>query len=160
MDTNKWTKDEKKINPKMDTNKWTKNECIICHTPFNNEQTEIENNNKITYSINMIGWGLVTDIGNKAEKYRWLLGTTRYTILSIIEVFIHKSRPATLIMEKETIKDDFTFIIACNSASSFADSSVTKFAGDSFVFNVIDPIIIEIIPITIASIISFKQLLT
>jgi len=75
---------------------------------------QIEINGEISYSMNMIGWGLVTDIGNKAEKYRWL-GTSRYTILSVIEVFTHNSRPATLIMEKETIKDDFTFIIACNS---------------------------------------------
>ena len=75
---------------------------------------QIEINGKISYAMNMIGWGLVTDIGNKAEKYRWL-GTNRYTILSVIEVFTHNSRPATLIMEKETIKDNFTFIIACNS---------------------------------------------
>ena len=75
---------------------------------------QIEINGEISYSMNMIGWGLVTDIGNKAEKYRWL-GTSRYTMLSVIEVFTHNSRPATLIMEKETIKDDFTFIIACNS---------------------------------------------
>jgi hypothetical protein len=25
-------------------NKWGKKECIICHTPFNNEQIEIKNN--------------------------------------------------------------------------------------------------------------------
>ena len=75
---------------------------------------QIEINGEISYAMNMIGWGLVTDIGNKAEKYRWL-GTNRYTILSVIEVFTHNSRPATLIMEKETIKDNFTFIIACNS---------------------------------------------
>ena len=47
---------------------------------------QIEINGKISYAMNMIGWGLVTDIGNKAEKYRWL-GTNRYTILSVIEVF-------------------------------------------------------------------------
>ena len=36
-------------------------------------------------------------------------------------------------------------IIACNSASSFADSTVTKVAGDTILFNVIDPVIEEII---------------
>ena len=62
----------------------------------------------------MIGWGLVTDVGNKAEHFRWL-GTNRYTILSVVEVFRHKSRSATLIMDDKTIEDEFTFIIACNS---------------------------------------------
>lgn len=36
-------------------------------------------------------------------------------------------------------------VIACNSASSFADSTVTKIAGDTIVFNVIDPIIEKVI---------------
>ena len=75
---------------------------------------KVEINNGIKYSMNMIGWGLVTDVGNKAENYRWL-GTSRYTILSILEVLMHKSRSATLIMDEQKIEDDFTFIIACNS---------------------------------------------
>jgi YegS/Rv2252/BmrU family lipid kinase len=73
------------------------------------------NVNHITkYANNMIGWGLVTDVGVKAEEYRWL-GTNRYTILSVLEVLKHKSRPATLIADGKKIDDDFTFIIACNS---------------------------------------------
>ena len=36
-------------------NKWNKNECIICHTPFNNKQIEIENNdNQIENNDNQI----------------------------------------------------------------------------------------------------------
>ena len=34
----------------------------------------------------MIGWGLVTDIGITAEKYRWL-GENRYTLVSLLEIF-------------------------------------------------------------------------
>ena len=85
-----------------------------------NEQTraldtaKIEVNPIIKYSNNMIGWGLVTDVGNKAEHFRWL-GTNRYTILSVVEVLRHKSRPATLIMDDKKIEDEFIFIIACNS---------------------------------------------
>jgi len=74
----------------------------------------VEVNHVIKYAINMIGWGLVTDVGNRAEKYRWL-GTSRYTILSIVEVLRHKSRSAVLIMDDKKIEDEFTFIIACNS---------------------------------------------
>ena len=78
------------------------------------DTTKVEVNHIIKYSNNMIGWGLVTDVGNKAEHFRWL-GTNRYTILSVVEVLRHKSRPATLIMDDKKIEDEFIFIIACNS---------------------------------------------
>ena len=77
--------------------------------------TAMINVNHITkYANNMIGWGLVTDVGVMAENFRWL-GTNRYTILSVLEVLKHKSRPAILIADGNKIEDDFTFIIACNS---------------------------------------------
>ena len=78
------------------------------------DTAKVEVNHIIKYSNNMIGWGLVTDVGNQAEHFRWL-GTNRYTILSVVEVLRHKSRPATLIMDDKKIEDEFTFIIACNS---------------------------------------------
>ena len=78
------------------------------------DSAKVEVNHIIKYSNNMIGWGLVTDVGNKAEHFRWL-GTNRYTILSVVEVLRHKSRPATLIMDDKKIEDEFIFIIACNS---------------------------------------------
>ena len=78
------------------------------------DTTKIEVNHIIKYSNNMIGWGLVTDVGNQAEHFRWL-GTNRYTILSVVEVLRHKSRPAALIMDDKKIEDEFIFIIACNS---------------------------------------------
>ena len=78
------------------------------------DTAKVEVNHVVKYANNMIGWGLVTDVGNKAEHFRWL-GTNRYTILSVIEVFRHKNRSATLIMDDKKIEDAFTFIIACNS---------------------------------------------
>ena len=78
------------------------------------DTAKVEVNHIIKYSNNMIGWGLVTDVGNQAEHFRWL-GTNRYTILSVVEVLRHKSRPAKLIMDDKKIEDEFTFIIACNS---------------------------------------------
>jgi len=78
------------------------------------DTAKVEVNHIIKYSNNMIGWGLVTDVGDQAEHFRWL-GTNRYTILSVVEVLRHKSRPATLIMDDKKIEDEFTFIIACNS---------------------------------------------
>ena len=78
------------------------------------DTARVEVNHVIKYANNMVGWGLVTDVGNKAEHFRWM-GTNRYTILSVMEVFRHKSRLATLIMDDKKIEDEFTFIIACNS---------------------------------------------
>ena len=68
----------------------------------------------LLYSINLVGWGLVTDIGKSAEKYRWL-GTSRYTLVSLIEIIKNKSRNATLIIDSKEYKKTFTFIIACNT---------------------------------------------
>ena len=78
------------------------------------DTVKIEVNHIIKYAMNMVGWGLVTDVGKKAENYRWL-GTSRYTILSIIEVLKHNSKYAKLILPDKEINDEFTFIIACNS---------------------------------------------
>ncbi len=74
----------------------------------------IEINNMVLHSINLIGWGLVTDVGETAEWLRWL-GTRRYTISSVIEIFRKRDRRATLIIDDKEIIDDFTFIVGCNS---------------------------------------------
>ena len=78
--------------------------AIIQGTTRSLDTAKIYMNHIIKYANNMIGWGLVTDVGNKAEHFRWL-GTNRYTILSVVEVFRHKSRYATLIMDDKTIED-------------------------------------------------------
>ena len=75
---------------------------------------KINTNNNTQYAMNMIGWGLVADVGKTAEKCRWL-GPSRYTILSILEVFRKKNNYATIIIDNIKIEDNFTFIIACNS---------------------------------------------
>jgi sphingosine kinase len=75
---------------------------------------EVKINDMIKYAFNIIGWGLVTDVGNKAEKWRWL-GEARYTLLSVFEVLKYKPRLATLILDNDEIIDNFTFIIGCNT---------------------------------------------
>tara|TARA_B100000945_G_C20411508_1_gene612829 strand:- start:854 stop:1741 length:888 start_codon:yes stop_codon:yes gene_type:complete len=82
------------------------------NNPFDVIEIEYENIKK--YALNIIGWGLVTDIGIQAEKNRWL-GPSRYTILSVVEVFKNFPRKASLLIDGTEIIDDFTFIIACNT---------------------------------------------
>ena len=75
---------------------------------------EIEYDGIKKYALNIIGWGLVTDIGMRAERNRWL-GPSRYTILSVLEVFKNHPRGASLVIDGKEVKNDFTFIIACNT---------------------------------------------
>jgi len=75
---------------------------------------KIDTNNETQYAMNMIGWGLVADVGKTAEKCRWL-GPNRYTILSILEVLRKKNHFATISIDNKKLEDNFTFIIACNS---------------------------------------------
>ena len=75
---------------------------------------KVEVNHVVKYAINMVSWGLVTDLGINAEHFRWL-GSNRYTIFALIEIFRHKNRAATLIMDDKKIEDEFILIIACNS---------------------------------------------
>ena len=75
---------------------------------------KVKTPDELLYSINLVGWGLVTDIGKSAERYRWL-GTSRYTLVSLIEIIKNKNRTATLIIDNKEYKKTFTFIIACNT---------------------------------------------
>ena len=71
-------------------------------------------NHIVRYCINLIGWGLVADVGERAEQLRWL-GPSRHTASSVIEIFLKKNRRASLVMDGKTVASDFTFIGACNS---------------------------------------------
>lgn len=75
---------------------------------------QIKGGPTLRYSINLIGWGLVTDVGERAETLRWL-GPRRYTVSSVIEILRRKTRRASLVLDGKTIVDDFTFVVACNS---------------------------------------------
>ncbi len=75
---------------------------------------DLNSKDKQIYIFNIIGWGLVTDAGIKAEYIRWL-GHNRYTVSAAFEVLFKKTRHAKLILDDEIYDDDFLFIIACNT---------------------------------------------
>jgi len=75
---------------------------------------EVSINNITRYAFNIVGWGLVTDVGKHAERYRWM-GEGRYTFTTVLEVLRLKPRPAEVKFNDKVILDDFTFIIACNT---------------------------------------------
>lgn len=78
------------------------------------DTARIEMNDVSVYSMNLIGWGLVTDVGECAEQLRWL-GPVRYLVSSVIQIFLKRDRMASLIIDGQTFVSDFTFIVACNS---------------------------------------------
>ena len=79
------------------------------------DAAQIQMNGNEQYSTNLIGWGLVTDVGKRAEKLRWIGASRRYTAASIIEIFLKKHRQAKLIIDDEPHVKNFTFVVACNS---------------------------------------------
>tara|TARA_B100000214_G_scaffold355906_1_gene314108 strand:- start:2688 stop:3563 length:876 start_codon:yes stop_codon:yes gene_type:complete len=75
---------------------------------------EVKCKQQTLYAANIVGWGMVTDIGVSAEKYRWL-GTSRYTLMSVVEVFKYNKRPAKLSIDGEVINESFLFVMASNT---------------------------------------------
>ena len=72
----------------------------------------------VKYTFNIVGWGLPTDIGIQAEKWRWL-GPSRYTLVSLLKVLKGtQPRHAKLTLDETVIAGNFTMIIACNTRHS------------------------------------------
>ena len=92
---------------------------IINGKKKNIDIAEINCDNDKIYSFNIVGWGMVANIGVKAEKYRWL-GTSRYTILSLLEIIFKKTNSANIIYydennKKYTLENKFMFAVLCNT---------------------------------------------
>ena len=75
---------------------------------------KIKMKKETVFSINIIGWGLVTDINVSAEKFRWL-GSQRYNLTTLLHVLTNKKRKAKLFINGEELNQKFSFIIACNT---------------------------------------------
>ena len=87
---------------------------IIKNKPRTIDLMKVSGSDGVYYSLNLVGWGMATDISIVAEKLR-VLGGQRYNIASVIEIIRNKKRPATLIIDDVETTNDFCFIIACNT---------------------------------------------
>ena len=87
---------------------------IIKNEPSLVDVIKVNAYDKIYFSINLIGWGMATDISVVAEKLR-IFGGQRYNIASIYEIIKNKERTARFIIDDEEMTQDFSFIIACNT---------------------------------------------
>jgi YegS/Rv2252/BmrU family lipid kinase len=69
---------------------------------------------KMLYGFNIIGWGLVSNINQTAEKFRWL-GSLRYSIAAIIHIFKNTSFEGKVTLDNEVFTGKFSFVLACNT---------------------------------------------
>ena len=80
---------------------------------------KVYSDNQNIYSFNIIGWGMVANIGIKSEKFRWL-GSSRYTILSILELIFKKAYKVNIEItneknNKKIINNKILFAALCNT---------------------------------------------
>jgi len=87
---------------------------IVKNIPKEIDVLEVSDNERKIYSINLVGWGMGTDIGILAEKMRWL-GPMRYNIASLIKIFTYTPRQATLIIDQEEKNSKFSLLTVCNT---------------------------------------------
>ena len=87
---------------------------ILKNIPKDIDILEVSDNKRKIYSINLVGWGMGTDIGILAEKMRWL-GPMRYNIASLIKIFTYTPRQATLIIDQEEKISKFSLLTVCNT---------------------------------------------
>ena len=69
---------------------------------------EINNNNKISYSANIIGWGIASKVNLLAEKLRFL-GSIRYSIASILCILRLKSKTMDFLIGDKKLTDKAYF---------------------------------------------------
>lgn len=66
------------------------------------------------YCVNLVGWGLLAEINQAAERCR-MLGRSRYAVAALSYLFRATVRPATLTIDGETHSGEFLFVVACNT---------------------------------------------
>ena len=101
---------------------------------------KIKYQNTTQYSINMLGWGMVTDIGILAEKLRWL-GLMRYNIASLFHILIRKDRYAKLIIDGTDYSANYLFVLIANT--KYTGKGMIVAPNASLHDNLLDLIIVE-----------------
>lgn len=79
-------------------------------------------------SFNIIGWGLVAQITDLAERLR-IFGGARYTIASLIKIFANPYRRAILTFEDYQEETDFSFILLMNTKHTGKGMKMAPYAS-------------------------------
>jgi YegS/Rv2252/BmrU family lipid kinase len=74
----------------------------------------IKTRHNINYAVNIIGWGMASNVNILAEKLRWL-GNIRYSIASILSILKIKLQTVNIIIENQVFDGKIAFFIALNN---------------------------------------------
>ena len=75
---------------------------------------EIMQGSKISYAVNIIGWGMASRVNQISDQLR-VLGGFRYNIASLIGIATMKKKRLMLRMDEEVINEDALFFLALNT---------------------------------------------
>ncbi len=84
----------------------------------------VEMGQQIVHAFNIIGWGLVSDIGARSEKLRWM-GSSRYTVASVLEVLKQPARRGRVVLQDEVLEGSLRFVFAGNTRHTGAGMRIT-----------------------------------
>lgn len=70
---------------------------------------------EVIYCVNIIGWGLVVDINQRAEWLRFL-GPMRYALAALSFIYQPRRRLARLVLDDQISEGEFSFAVGCNTA--------------------------------------------
>jgi diacylglycerol kinase family enzyme len=75
---------------------------------------------KVTYAVNIVGWGFVSDVGTTADGWRWI-GPSRYTLATIYETAKLKHRTAKITIDNKMMVGSFTFVMCQHTVHTGKD---------------------------------------
>jgi YegS/Rv2252/BmrU family lipid kinase len=75
---------------------------------------EVTTAKEIIYSINIVGWGMFSQINQTAEKLRWF-GGWRYNLATLWNIIFKQTYPATVKFGNDTEEGEFIAIFASNT---------------------------------------------
>ena len=75
---------------------------------------EITHDSKISYAVNIIGWGMASRVNQISDQLR-ILGGLRYNIASLIGIASMKKKQLILKMDGQQINEDVLFFLALNT---------------------------------------------
>ena len=75
---------------------------------------EIRQGSKISYAVNIIGWGMASRVNQISDQLR-ILGGIRYNIASLIGIATMKKKRLILSMDEEVVDEDALFFLALNT---------------------------------------------
>jgi diacylglycerol kinase (ATP) len=89
-------------------------ESIIIGNISRIDVMRIKTSHNINYAVNIIGWGMASNVNILAEKLRWL-GNIRYSIASILSILKVKLQTVNIIIENQVFDGKTAFFIALNT---------------------------------------------